>query len=224
MPARMTETARKQAWNNGLVYVGAFLLAVFAFTAFLSWISGQDRQDIEPYVLAVCWGLLLAVFAGNWIYGRSTSGRLLLDCGPCPGKTVLLSVVVLFLIVFGCTRHSMARLFIWQTLFPLSMAALFSAQAFSRLQVREHGIWSYWELIRWGRIASYCWGEDCTLLVSRRGRYSLRVAIPFPPEQRQAVDDLLNRFCAVRDGSECRMEPTHAQRRTDTPTEDSSNS
>lgn len=202
MPAQMTVTARKQGWKSGLVYGVVFVVAIHGLTALLSWISGQDSHDVEPFALAACWGLFLAVFAGYWIYGRSISGRVLLDCGPCPGKaTYLAAAVVLLILTATWGLRSASRLFSWNTLFAVSIAALFCASAFGRLQVREHGIWNYWGLVRWSKIASYCWTEDSTLLVSRRGRFSLRVAMPFPPEQRQDVDQLLSRFCAARDGT-----------------------
>jgi hypothetical protein len=79
--------------------------------------------------------------------------------------------------------------------FGISMAVFFIVAAFGRLQVRKNGIMQYWSLLRWGKFASYHWDEDSTLLVDKKCRLSLRVALSFPPEQRVAADALLARFC-----------------------------
>ena len=83
----------------------------------------------------------------------------------------------------------------------MSMALFPFVAAFGRLQVRENGIIGYWDLLPWSNFASYRWADDCTLLITKKRRLSLRVALSVPPEQKQAVEELLTTFCPGRDGA-----------------------
>jgi len=74
------------------------------------------------------------------------------------------------------------------------LAACYLIMATGRLQVREKGIWQYWRLLRWGKIGSYRWANDRILVVEAKGPLSLlQGALRFPPEQKQAVDELLTK-------------------------------
>ena len=63
--------------------------------------------------------------------------------------------------------------------------------ATGRFQVRENGIWGYWSLILWDKIGFYHWADDSTLVIRPKSTVRLTAALPAPPEQRQAVDELL---------------------------------
>lgn len=82
----------------------------------------------------------------------------------------------------------------------ISFVPYFLIMASGRLQVRENGIWVSSSLLRWGKIDSYRWENDGTLLVRRKGFFSwfppknLRV----PPEHKQAVEELLAKHCPVQ--------------------------
>jgi hypothetical protein len=198
----MTETARTQNLKNGLIYAAVSLVAFYGLTTLLSLASARNRFDVEGLALPVAWSLVLVVFAAQWIYGQIIGGRDLLDCGPRPYKWSSLATAVLLLILtVGWSLHTAPRLSAWNTAFLVSLAALFCAQAFGRLQVREHGIRDYWGLLQWSKIASYSWTDDCTLVVRKRGILSLRAALSVPPEQKQAVDDLLSKLCEVGHGT-----------------------
>ena len=201
MPARMIATVRRQNLKNGLVIVAPFLVAGLSLEAVLTFVYGQDHIEAAGIALATTWGLFLLVSLGRWICGRSLGGRILLDCGPYPDKGAYLAVaVVLGLLTFlQCHATSWSKVFSMDgPWIPVSSAAFFLVAAFGWLQVRDNGIMQYWGLLRWGKIASFHWAEDATLLLSRRGFLSLRVALPVPPEQKQAVDEFLTRFCSLR--------------------------
>jgi hypothetical protein len=200
MPVRMTETARTQNLKNSLIFGAALLAAYYGLTTVLSLASGRDRFDLDPVGIPVAWSLFVVVFAALWIYGRIVAGRVLLDCGPHPDKGGLLAAGVLLLVLTAWGLHSVPSLFAWDIAFPVSLTALFGVQAFGRLQVRENGIWNYWVLLRWGKIASYSWTDDCTLLVRKRGILSLPAALPVPPEQKQGVVEFLSSLCEVGHG------------------------
>jgi len=78
-------------------------------------------------------------------------------------------------------------------------AACWLIIATGRLQVLEKGIWQYWRLLRWGKIGSYRWANDSTLVVEAKGPLSLlQGPLPFPPEHKQAVDELLTEHCPAQ--------------------------
>ncbi len=207
MPARMTETARRQGAKNALIVVPVFLIAMLVLDRVLVLAFGQKRLVAHGIAVAVSWGLVLLISLVSWIYGRSTAGRILLDCGPYPGKSVYLIVGIFITgltVWFRCSHppSSLSKVFAldgpW---FEVSFAASFLVAAFGRLQVRENGIMTYWTLLPWRRIASYHWADDGTLLITKKRRLSLRVALPVPSEQKQAVDEFLTTFCPDRDAA-----------------------
>ncbi len=64
--------------------------------------------------------------------------------------------------------------------------------AFSRLQIRENGIWEYGSLLRWHRIVSYRWADDGTLVLRAKGYLTMpRGALPVPPQHKEAVNAFL---------------------------------
>ena len=73
--------------------------------------------------------------------------------------------------------------------------------ATGRLQIREGGLWTYWGLLRWEKIESLQWSGDSTLMVKAKSRLPFlgRGALPVPPEQKQAVNELLQKYCPVWD-------------------------
>jgi len=188
----------------GVVLLLAWLALAFVFSLAL-------KQSFTASLIisaeAVCALEFLAVLV-QWLYGRCVRGRILLDCGPFPGRRVYLFFFALsefagFCLVtsgiLALDRLSIARLAFASA---LGMCCLFMGfcclfMAFGRLQVREHGIWLYWVLLRWSKIGSYRWTDDSTLLVTSSGRLSFfrRGALLFAPEHRQAVDAFLAQFC-----------------------------
>jgi hypothetical protein len=85
--------------------------------------------------------------------------------------------------------------------FAISFAAYWLIMASGRLQIRRDGLWQYWGLLRWDKIESCRWGGDSTLLVQAKSPLPFlgRGALPVPPEDKQAVDALLQKHCSVWD-------------------------
>lgn len=207
MPTRMTETAWRQGAKNALIVVPLFLIASVLLQQILVSIYRENPAEANRDAFAVLGGFVLVIALATWIYGRSIAGRLLLDCGPNPGQkgNFILAILMLGVTLWhsrSCSPISLSAVFnlngLW---FPASLAAFFLVAAFGRLQVRENGIMQYWTLLKWSKIASYRWTDDCTLLLTKRRRLSLRVALSVPPEQKQAVDELLVKFCPDRDAA-----------------------
>jgi hypothetical protein len=72
--------------------------------------------------------------------------------------------------------------------------------ATGRLQIREGGLWTYWGLLRWEKIESLQWRGDSTLLLKAKSRLPFlgRGALPVPPEQKQAINELLQKYRPLR--------------------------
>ena len=99
MPARLTDTARRQGWKNAAIVVPTLLLAVWILGKLLSLIYGQDRIDTQRFAFLGSWGLILLISLVRWIYGKAIGGKVLLDCGRFPGKWgyLVVGVVIGFL-------------------------------------------------------------------------------------------------------------------------------
>jgi hypothetical protein len=163
MPPRMTTTAWRQGAKNALVCGVGFLVVWLALAAVLRWESGQGILDSCRLAFAVLWGLIFLVFLGTWLYGRNSGGRVLLDCGPHPTRTLFLVNAALFLMMgltIGLAATPVLNVFgIAGPVFGTSFGAYWLIMATGRLQVRESGIWQYWSLLRWDRIGSYRWAD-----------------------------------------------------------------
>lgn len=201
MPAQMTPTAWGQGVKNALI-CGAAVLVLSALGAALVLIF-LEQPIFYSFVIAfaVLWGLVALAFLGTWLYGRGAGGGVLLDCGPIPMRHLFLMNAVLFP-VMGLTSAATSEskaVAISSAVFWILFAAYWLIMATGRLQVRENGILRYCSLLRWGRIASYRWANDSTLLVKGKGLLSwFEGALPVPPEQKQAFQELLTTHCSAR--------------------------
>jgi hypothetical protein len=201
MPARMTATAWAQGAKNALI-CGVGVLFVWLAIAFVIWWVA-DKSILVSFVLAFAafWYSIFLIFLGTWLYGQSSGGRVLLDCGPHPTRVLFLVNAVLFPFVgltIGLADTSfLSRFSIAGPIFGVSFAVYWLIMATGRLQIRENGIWVYWALLRWDKIGSYYWASDSTLMVRAKGRLSslLQGALPVPPEHKQAVDEFLVEHC-----------------------------
>jgi hypothetical protein len=213
MPAQMTPTAWGQGVKNALVCGIAMLVVWCIITAAVVLIFKQPIfRSFGVSGAALC-GLALLVFLGAWLYGRSAGGRVLLDCGPHPTRNLFLLNAVLFLIlglmnglefilrlIDAGEATSVSSLFgVGWPVILISFVPYWLIMASGRLQVRESGIWQYWSLLRWGKIGSYHWANDATLLVRGKGFFSwFQGALPVPPEHKQAVEELLAQHCPAQ--------------------------
>ncbi len=200
MPAQLTSTARRQGLKNALI-CGLGVLAVWlAVTAALSLLPGRKFLDSMMLSFALLWVVTFLGFLGTWLYGLSTRGRVLLDCGPFPRRRVFLMMGVLWLGVLGllaplggglAATPASPLLIVASPVFAVSFAAYWFIAATGRLQVRENGLWFYFGLRRWRKIEHYRWAPDSTLMLTATLPFSLRGAVPVPPEHREHFDALL---------------------------------
>ena len=74
----------------------------------------------------------------------------------------------------------------------LTLAAFTLICAFTRLQIREGGIWGYWSLLLWHKITGYSWLDEANLLVQTNGRSIFRSGgFVVPHEHRAAFSSYL---------------------------------
>ncbi len=122
--------------------------------------------------ILVFWGLIFPLFLGSWWRGFRRGGRVLLDCGPHPTRWLFLfeAVFLVFMgFAFGVSTGANSKLFgIGAPVFGTTCAIFFVILATGRLQIREGGIWQYWALLPWAKLASYSWSPDSTLLLQAR--------------------------------------------------------
>jgi hypothetical protein len=202
MPANMTSTAWERGFKNMLICGAGVLVSYAVIMAVIVLFFHKPAGDAFYIAAAVVCAFALLAFLASWVYGRATAGAVLLDCGPHPTHWLFLVNAVILPLMGGMGWYSgksaATGLGASGPVFLVSYAAFWLVAAAGRLQIRENGIWQYWSLLRWGRIDSYGWAEDSTLLVKASGFLALsRGALPVPPECRQAVAELLARHCSV---------------------------
>ena len=210
MPTQMTSTAWGQGAKNALIVGTAMLVVWCALTAAVVLIFQQPIIRSFGLSGAALCALSLLAFWATWLYGRSVAGRILLDCGPHPTWWLFLLNAGLFGLMGvlngmeAIGKWAEGPEVTWQTvLFGLGWPVIMITfvpywliMAGGRLQVRENGLWGYWGLLRWGRIRSYRWANDSTLLIRAKGFFAwFRGALPVPPEQRRAVEEWLTKYC-----------------------------
>ena len=205
MPARMTTTALGRGATNALIYGLIFLASWLLIAKLISFVSARPLAESFWLAWAVLWGPIFLLFLGTWLYGLSAGGRVLLDCGPHPTRFLFLINAALFLAMgFGGTfaGNSFSRsLAIASPVLGVSFGIYWLIMASGRLQIRESGLWLYWGLLRWEKIESCRWSGDSTLMVKAKTRLPFlgRGALPVPPEDKQAIDELLQKLCPVWD-------------------------
>ncbi len=197
MPAQLTSTARRQGWKNALICGIGSLVVWLAVTAALSLLPGRKFLDSMMLSFALLWVVTFLGFLGTWLYGLSTRGRVLLDCGPIPRRRGFLMMGVLWLLAplgGGLAATPASPLLV-------SFAAYWFIAATGRLQVRENGLWFYVGLLRWRKIEHYRWAPDSTLMLTATLPFSLRRAVPVPPEHREHFDALLTQHWSPTRGN-----------------------
>jgi hypothetical protein len=205
MPARMTPTAWGRGSANALICGFIFLVCLLLVAVLISSVSHHSLSDSFWLAFAILWVPIFLLFLGTWLYGLKAGGRVLLDCGPHPTKVGFLFNAALFLVIGlggGLVGASSSKtLALASPVLGISIGIYFLIMASGRLQIREGGIWQYWGLLRWDKIESLQWSGDFTLLVKAKSHLPMlgRGALPIPPEDKQAINELLQKYCSVWD-------------------------
>jgi hypothetical protein len=203
MPARMTPTAWGRGATNALICGFILLVSWLLIAGLISSFSHTSLTDSFSLAWTFLAGLILVLFLGTWLYGLNAGGRVLLDCGPHPTRVLFLIEAAVFPALGFCggfAASSLSRsLAISGPMFGISVGVYSLIMASGRLQIREGGLWQYWGLLLWERIVSCELSGDSTLMVQAKTRLPLlgRGALPVPREQKQAINELLQKHCSA---------------------------
>jgi hypothetical protein len=183
---------------KNLVICGVGVYATIGLLACAVWAIFQQSA---LYSLAIAFVILLVgsltAFLVSWLYGNLVSGSVLLDCGPHPTRMLFWVNAVLFLLggaggSLGMIAKPFGTFGIAGGMLAIAFSAYWVIMACGRLQICENGIWQYWALLKWDKLRSFEWEGD-TLLLQTTARFPFlgRGALPVPPEQHAAFDELL---------------------------------
>ena len=191
MPTQFTSTAQSQGRRNLLICAIGSLVVWLAITAAVSYLTGRTFVGSFELSFALIGGAVFLLFIGTWLYGLSTRGPVVLDCGPHPHRRNFVAMAVISVVAAlaggPAATTSSSLLVAASPFFGICSAAFWLVIATGRLQVHENGLWIYWNLVQWRKIRSYLWAPDATLMYKAR----FRGAIPVPEEHRKSFDTLL---------------------------------
>ncbi len=197
----MFADATRTEWNCGrrnflvCAATGIPLLVLGAFAA--SILFGMSFVDSLIISASGIIGVAFTAVLILWLRDRSTAGAVLLDCGNPPAKhwyglaTAGFLLPALVLILTG--PNEMSEILI--VINGLIVSGFLVGHTFSRLQVRERGIWCYGSLLRWSSITSCEWDQesDATLLIRYKTWFPWyrEMVLPVALEHKPALSELL---------------------------------
>lgn len=189
MAARMTSEMWKIGARNALI-VGLMILVMLALgTLAVSFLSEQSFAHALGTVFEVFWIAAFTHFFISWIWGRPVSGKLVLDCGPSPGRATAFFAAAMFvvsgLIYFEQPNGAPPGYKFW-----FSFALFYLIMGLSRVQIRENGIWQGGSLMKWGKILAFEWNgrTEGAVKVQLRSRFPFtgRGVLLIPDEHKDA--------------------------------------
>jgi hypothetical protein len=211
--AQAVRRTGSRATNNWLLPVTllvAFLVTVQAVFDHLT--TGlQDRVASVAFLLGAIffWG-----FIAQRVWRTSQAGPLLLDLGRLPHRRLWFFGICSAIGVLAVAQSVMnwrssgfhGTRGLAETLFWLTLTIEALTAVLSRLQIRENGIFPFFELIEWERIDSHEWagerGEQLIINLRRRmpffGLVPGKVIAPVPAEHEERVERLLAEHCSPR--------------------------
>ncbi len=206
MPAKMTFAMWMRGWKNALfvLAIGSVVLGPIMYT--VSTLTQRSFFDSFQIVILVFLILSAPIFLIGRIYSLTTSGEVLLDCGPNPNRLLFLSCGILFGgLGFTDYYENFVPASIDFAYADVALALLFPAFYFSlalgHLQIREQGIWQYWGLLKWKDLKSIQWqeGDRCTLAIQSNKRFQLlrKGILAVPPEHKHEVDQLIRKYATL---------------------------
>ena len=200
MPTQFTSTAQSQGRKNVLICAIGSLVLWLAITTAVSYLPGRTFVGSFDLSFALLGVAIFLLFIGTWLYGLSTRGAVLLDCGPHPQRRNFVAIaaisVMAALAVGSAATTSSSLLIAASPFFGIASAVYWLIVATGRLQVHENGLWIYWDLVQWRKIRSYRWAPDATLMFQAR----FRGAVPVPQAHRKSFDILLAKHLLQAEG------------------------
>jgi len=193
----------RQLWllgaKNALIMTTFMVALGLSLAAIISVLSRWGFVASLKFSLLAMYALTLAVFFINLVKNRRKAGSVLLDAGKHHMHRLFLLTAGLLLFsgvlnLFDLATPDADGFTLFMVLFYLSGAAFNLCFAFGRLQIREAGVWTYLDLVRWEKIGSYRWTGESTLVFKTKGLLSFfQGGVRVPPEHKAAFEDHLVR-------------------------------
>ena len=188
----------KNAFLVGLIMLAVCLILAGVVSLFTPW-SWSNSLGLAFFLLFT---VAISITFANSARDRVRAGSLLLDAGAHPTRSLFLITSLLFFVIgindtinFASSYSSEGFFTQFSVFMPyvlLTCAVFYLYMSFGRLQIRENGIWVYWGLHPWEKIASYTWTEDANLLVRTNGWFGFwRGGMAVPPEHQAAFERYL---------------------------------
>ena len=192
----MTGSAWKRGFLNALLVGVPMYIVIGLLTSLITWKFGTPQLITFMVICLICSLVAFACSAVSSTWQNRGAGKVLIDCGPTPGRRVfLLQIPIMFLAAgyFLSYGWKTDNILIASGFAAFSLFWIFMAR--SRLQICEGGIRLHQGLVPWQRIQSYQWkeGDTPTLLLRINSRWSWysHGAFPIPAKFRDAVGELL---------------------------------
>ncbi|OAI56423.1 hypothetical protein AYO49_04395 [Verrucomicrobiaceae bacterium SCGC AG-212-N21] len=170
------------------------VFGLFASGLLLLALGGPGPGTMRTLYVNMCVGIGVV-----WLQARRIRGKVLIDCGPHPQNRFTAVMIFCFAIFIPikllASSHGHFGMDDFASLFFGFLCAIL--MHCRRLQVTDRGIWRYEGLMRWEDITAYGWTKEGNLEVGRAGH--LTIAVPIPAEKRLAVEELVSRYCPMRE-------------------------
>lgn len=210
MQPRMTSSAVQRGYKNALICSVIVAAVVAVLTFGIAAISGRTLRDSGAVAFAILWATVFAFFVSTFLIARARRGAILLDCGHHPTRALFVFNAVLYGLAFfvlggGFASGAFDKFGIASALFGITFSVYWVLMSLGRLQFVENGIWQYWSLLKWQKVASYEWEGDAnpTLMLQTKTMFPFlgRGALPVPLEHKEAVSRLLEQYVAKTSAS-----------------------
>jgi hypothetical protein len=201
---------KKAAWRNWLSTAMILLLIVGLMLALLS--LPQPWRDFSFSGIFILFSVILWISILTWPRRKRRAGSLLWNLGRPSTYRALLVVGGLFVfsailqsIMFvGLARKgfsgssSLPEYYVSQIILYWSTAIYFFWAGFSRLQLRESGIYYKFGLIKWEQISSYTWegkkGNTLTVWLKQRLPLFQTRSWAIPLVHKAVIERLLDQY------------------------------
>lgn len=189
MAAKMTAEMWQIGARNALIAGLTILVLMGLGTLAVTKLSDRSFKDALSITFGLFWITVLTNFLISWIWGRSVSGKLVLDCGPSPSRATAFFAAAMFvvsgLIYFEQPNGAPPGYKFW-----FSFALFYLIMGLSRVQIRENGIWQGGSLMKWGKILAFEWNGQTqgAVKVQLRSRFPFagRGVLLIPDEHKEA--------------------------------------
>ena len=196
----MPVQVRRLLTRNILITGAVLLTALGVGTEMIAALTPGGLFAASGFAVLLIFVTIFVGILGVWLHSRTKRGAVLLDAGYTPQRKLYLFNAAITLLMATAyflqdTAPSANVYFKALPLLFMTLAIYSALSAFTRLQLCEGGIWGYWNLLPWRKIANYTWLDESTLLVDTTGWPLFRSgALTVPPRDKAAFEAILEQY------------------------------